>query len=227
MLKRKILLSFIGTMLLFIGIGIGALASTNLEQIKAFLNHDLKVRVDGKVVQLDDGNGNAILPITYNGSTYLPIRAVSNLLNVGVHYDSEAYEVHLGERLDGIAIIHEKFNDVLYSKEPSQTTFGGIDYEDVLYSAPGSNQGYTALTPDKKYQTLYLQFAPIAGDIEHIEIKDHQKNALLKKVENITVEDGMQTIEVDIAGVETITIRVRKKTNDSGFMIPLKTSYYK
>lgn len=224
---KKFSISLLGvSVLLFLGMTIGVLASSQLEEIKAYLNKDLKVRVDGKVLQMNDANGNAVLPISYEGSTYLPVRAISDALGVAVHYDGDAYEVVLGERLDGIAIKHEKFNDVLYSKEPSERRFGDKDYEEVLYSRPGGGHGYTALTPDKKYQTLYLQIAALDEDIEHIEIKDHQANALLKRVENISTEDGMITIEVDVAGVETVTINVKKK-RAGGWVIPLTTSYYK
>src|SRR5690625_3378604 len=160
-MKRKLIIAILGVGLFVSGISIGAFANSHLEEIKAYLNHSLDIKVDGKVEQLDDGNGNAILPITYNGSTYLPIRAVSNLLNVAINYDHEAYEVNLGERLDGIAIRHEHFNDTLYSKDPAQRTFGGTDYEEVLFSAPGVAHNYTALRPEGKYQTLYLQIAAV------------------------------------------------------------------
>jgi len=42
----------------------------------------------------------------------------------------------------------------------------------------------------------------------------------------LTTESGMQTIEVDIAGVKNITINVSKEST-AGYIIPLETSYYK
>jgi hypothetical protein len=225
-MRKKLLPVMVGSLLLVGGMSIGAFASSQLEEIKAYLNKDLKVRVHGKVAQLNDEQGNAVLPITYEGNTYLPVRGIASLLDVAVHFDPDAYEVILGERLEGIAINQEQFDDTLYSKDPSQTTFGGKDYGEVLFSPAGKNIQYAALTPDGKYQKLYLQFAAIGKDIESIEIKDDEKNALLKKVGAITTADGMQTIEVDIAGVQTLSINVSKK-HDGAFVIPLTTSYYK
>jgi hypothetical protein len=65
-----------------------AQASTpaNLEEIKAYLNHDLKVKVNGLQAQLKDEQGNAVLPITYEGNTYLPVRAVAGALKVAVDF---------------------------------------------------------------------------------------------------------------------------------------------
>ncbi|AZK48647.1 stalk domain-containing protein [Paenibacillus lentus] len=226
MKKKKLALILGGAVLLFGGMSLGAAASSQLQEIKAFLNGGLKVRVDGNIAQLKDANGKSVLPITYNGTTYLPVRAVADVLGVAVKYDAQANEVLLGEQLEGVPIGRENFNNTLYSKDPSHTTLNGQDYKEVLYSAPGRNINYTALTPNGKYTKLYLQFAAIDKDVEHIEIKDLDNKALLKKVEGITPESGMQTIEVDITGVKTITINIRKD-KDAGYMIPLTTSYYK
>ncbi|MNJ63601.1 hypothetical protein D3C77_595160 [compost metagenome] len=167
-----------------------------------------------------------MLPITYNGTTYLPVRSVADVLGVPVKFDAQANEVLLGEQSEGVLIKQEDFNNTLYSKDPSHTTFNGQDYKEVLYSPPGEQFNYAAISPNGKYKKLYLQFAAVGKNMEYIEIKDNDKNVLLKKVEGITLESGMQTIEVDIAGVKNIAINVKKEV-DGGFIIPLTTSYYK
>lgn len=225
-MKRKLMISFAGAFILLSGISIGAFASSNLQEIKAYLNANLKVRVNGEIAQLMDANGNAVLPITYKGTTYLPVRAVADTLNVAVNYDAAAGEVILGERLEGTAVKNEEFNQTLYSKDPTQTTFGDKDYKEVLFSASNSNIKYAALNPNGKYQKLYLQFAAIGTEVESIAISDNDNNTLLKKVGPISVEAGIQTIEVDIAGVENIAINVQQ-SKEGGFFIPLTTSYYK
>ncbi|MCU6707566.1 copper amine oxidase N-terminal domain-containing protein [Paenibacillus sp. J5C_2022] len=225
-MKKKFLVVLTGASLLMGGMSIGVFASSHLQEIKANLNTALKVRVNGEIAQMNDVNGNAVLPITYKGSTYLPIRAVSNLLDVAVHYDEEAYEVILGELLEGVAVNQELFDEVLYSKDPAHTNYADTDYKEVLYSSPDKSYRYTAFTPDGKYQKLYLQFAALEKDVNYIEIRDVDTNALLKEVGVVTPEDGMQTIEVDIAGVETVTVNVGKESG-GGFVIPLTTSYFK
>ncbi|MNH98723.1 hypothetical protein D3C73_514690 [compost metagenome] len=225
-MRKKLLITTVGALILVSGISIGAFASSGLQEIKAFLNGDLKVRVNGEVAQLNDANGKAVSPITYNGTTYLPVRAVAEALDVAVAYDAAAGEVILGERLEGTAIKNEEYNTTLYSKDPAQTTFGDKNYGEVLFSTPGKNIGYTALNPNGKYQKLYLQFAAIEKEIESVEITNNDTNALLKKVGPIATAEGMQTIEVDIAGVKNIAINV-KLESDGGFVIPLTTSYYK
>jgi len=231
-MKKKLLLTFGGSLLLVVGMTAGAFASTKLQEIKAHLNGELKVRAFGQVIPLKDGNGQTVLPITYKGVTYLPVRSVSSLLNVPVTYNATAKEVVIGGSAGGgsqqtnVPVNKEDFNNTLYSKDPAQTKLNGKDYGEVLYSAPDSQIKYTAFSPNGKYTKLVLQFAATGTDVESIEIKDIDKNALLKKVEKITPSAGLQTIEVTITGVKNISIDVKQST-EGGFFIPLTTSYYK
>lgn len=223
---KKLSFLLAGALLVTGGMGVGALANSHLQEIKAHLNKEMKVRVNGEVIALTDANGNAVLPISYNGTTYLPVRSISTALDIPVHYDAATREVILGERLEGISVNQEDYNNTLYSKDPSDTTFGGKNYAEVLISRPGTNIEYTAFTPDGKYQKLYLQIAALGSEIKDVRISDNDTHATLKTIESLSPGDGMQTIEIDITGVKNIAINL-KKERDSGFIIPLTTSYYK
>lgn len=225
-MKKKVVTTLCGTMILLVGMGTGAFASSHLQEIKAFLNGDLKIRVNGEITPLKDGNGKAVLPITYKGTTYLPVRSVSELLDVPVNYDGTAKEVIIGEQQAGIPVKQEDFNTSLHTKDPALTKYGGKNYKEVLYSAPNSNIKYTALSPNGKYQKLVLQFAAVGKEVESIEIRDNDKNVLLKKVEKISPNSDLQMIEVDISGVKNVAINVTQAV-DGGFIIPLDTSIYK
>lgn len=71
-------------------------AGVQLERIDAYLNHGLNVVKDGQVLILKDANGKKLTPITYNDSTYLPVRAIANALGVQVDWDQETQSVLLG-----------------------------------------------------------------------------------------------------------------------------------
>lgn len=82
---------------IFVSFCAGALAVGNLEEIKAFLNYGITVKLDGEEQIMYDGVGNRVYPITYNGTTYVPIRAVSNMLDIDVNWDGATNTVLLGE----------------------------------------------------------------------------------------------------------------------------------
>lgn len=57
------------------------------EKIKVNLNKDIKIYYNDKVQSFADANGKKVYPLSYNGTTYLPIRAVSNLFNLKIDWD--------------------------------------------------------------------------------------------------------------------------------------------
>lgn len=53
----------------------------------AVLNGGLKFKLDGKAAVPVGDDGAPVLPISYNGTTYLPVRAMSYLLGLGIDWD--------------------------------------------------------------------------------------------------------------------------------------------
>ncbi|GGF85584.1 hypothetical protein GCM10010912_33610 [Paenibacillus albidus] len=74
----------------------GVYAGSNLQQIKAYLNHGIGVQVNGADYTMVDGNGKKLTPITYEGLTYLPTRSVANALKVPVTFDAANNKVVIG-----------------------------------------------------------------------------------------------------------------------------------
>lgn len=83
----------------------GAAASGTLKEIAAYLNYGITIKYDGETQNLTDASGNRVYPITYNGTTYLPVRAVSNMLGVAVDWDGATQTVLLGKSAGGTDLI--------------------------------------------------------------------------------------------------------------------------
>jgi hypothetical protein len=94
---KKSMLTLALALAVMCGITIGAGASGTLQEIKAHLNSGITIKYNNTVQTLTDAGGNTIYPITYNGSTYLPVRAVSNMLGIGVEWDQATQTVLLGK----------------------------------------------------------------------------------------------------------------------------------
>ncbi|MCZ8522634.1 MULTISPECIES: stalk domain-containing protein [Paenibacillus] len=220
---KKMIASAIGLSVLF-GASVGVYAGANLEEIKAYLNNDIKVKVNGKTVQLLDEQGNVVTPITYDGSTYLPARAIASSLDVAVDYDAVSNSVLFGEKVEGVPVNStQTFYQAI--KDPNQTKYKNKDYQEVIKDTRNSGYNFT-LKPGKKYQTLYLQVAAIGSDVE---VKFEDDNSRLLKTETVTAEDGLKTIEVNVSGQNEVTVfyKYDNNTGDNGIFIPLTTSYYK
>ncbi|WP_342554510.1 stalk domain-containing protein [Paenibacillus sp. FSL R7-0652] len=74
----------------------GVYAGTQLETIKAYLNHGLALEVNGQKFTPTGDQGKKLAPITYQGSTYLPVRSVAEALNTEVKYDAKNNKVSIG-----------------------------------------------------------------------------------------------------------------------------------
>lgn len=73
----------------------GASAATT-QNIKVQLSPNITVAYDNKVQTMADVNGNPVYPLLNGGTTYLPVRAVSNMLGVNVDWDGATQTVLLG-----------------------------------------------------------------------------------------------------------------------------------
>ena len=62
-----------------------AAASTYRQQIA--VEYGITLDINGQQAVLKDPNGNTVQPFVYNGTTYVPIRAVSDNLGATVEYD--------------------------------------------------------------------------------------------------------------------------------------------
>lgn len=224
-MKKKTMAAVLGVTILA-SMGTGAYAATKLQEIKAYLNPDVKVKVDGAPVQLKDVNGNAIVPILYKNANYVPVRAVADALGVAVDYDQATRTVIFGEKIEGTAL-SVGFKDMYHTKDPAFTTYKGKDYKEAYFNnGTGNRSSSFMLYPKKQYQTLQLQIAAIGSDIEKFTIKDSKKDIILKEVELIKAEDGLTTIEVNIGGVEELYVYGDISKEGSVF-VPLTTSQYK
>lgn len=115
---------------------LGASASSTLTAIQAYLNYGITIEYNGEAQELFDANGVRLYPISYNNSTYVPIRAVSNILGVNVDWDQARQTVVLGTPTTGVDLINtitpysvnydygSKFQTV-QSSEGESTTIAG------------------------------------------------------------------------------------------------------
>lgn len=67
--------------------------TNGIEDIMVKLNKNINVVVDGEVKNLYDAAGNRVYLISYNGTTYAPIRGVGELFDYEIDWDSETGNV--------------------------------------------------------------------------------------------------------------------------------------
>lgn len=93
---KGFLLGFLSAAVLLNGLAY-AVGTTTLYDV---ITDDVKIVVDNQILNPTDANGNKVEPIIYNGTTYLPVRAVANAFGKAVYWDGPDFTVYLGD-MDG------------------------------------------------------------------------------------------------------------------------------
>lgn len=220
MSKKKIGVAM--SVVLACGIVTGAQASSVLEEVKAFVNKEIKFEINGKQWY----PSNEI--ITYDNSTYLPVRAISEALNVVVDYEHDTRTIYLGEKAEGIPLLDSvdisTDHTASVTKDPSKTTYFGSKYDSVVsftrMSAGLSSDARFNL--DENYQKLVLNVATTTE--ARIKVIDRESKIELLDT-SFTSKDQVKELTIDVAGVKTLLVEMRSKSNE-GVAI-LSTSYLK
>lgn len=84
MKKRITLLTT--SILCVVSVAIGAVAAGVIKEIKAELRPDFTVEVDGDIKEFKNAQGDAVYPVLYDGTTYLPLRAIGELMGKTVYW---------------------------------------------------------------------------------------------------------------------------------------------
>ena len=147
----------------------GAAAVDTLQQITAYLDAGITVTLDGEAQVLTDAKGTRLYPITYNGSTYLPVRAVAGLAGLEVNWDQATKTVQLGKISTDVDLIDTyKAYDIseggqVQSADKKEQDISGIHCSHWLrvYQRVNDKKGtlqYASFNVLGKYETLTFQY---------------------------------------------------------------------
>ena len=130
-------------------LAVGAAAASGIQQILVDLRPDITVEVDGMDRTMTDKNGQTVYPISYNGTTYLPVRALGEILGQTVEWDSATQTVILTEKVLEPAALYPTVDDLEKGMLRSEKAIAG-------------------LTPADTYLERAKQYAALVGDLDDL-----------------------------------------------------------
>jgi len=201
---------------LIAGILIGAtltgsvFAKVGTETIKAAYNN-IKIYVDGVKIDPKGVDGSSTEPFIYNGTTYLPVRAVGEAIGKTVTWDGATQSVYLGEKpgdkqylVDVCPPYDGKRYKVYSSTSGEFLQIGGKKYTNAFslgetwYSPNMDTMALFRL--DGKYNKLSFEI----GRVDDAGFTDATLNIYLdgKLTESydLKAEDLLRAIEIDLNG---------------------------
>ncbi|MBQ9535719.1 MAG: NPCBM/NEW2 domain-containing protein [Clostridia bacterium] len=152
------------TMALIFALGLPVLAAGSLTNLKDVLVGGIRIVIDGQELHPTDASGKTVSPMIYNGTTYLPVRAVASALGKAVYWDGPTYTVYLGDmdgKLEYPTVMLKDMTSIghkFYNQTRLVDNYGN-SYGSALYNGTGGIQTYEYLL-NMKYShfrgTLYI-----------------------------------------------------------------------
>jgi len=123
------------TMLVIVSLAGTALATTGKVQ-KELEYRNISVTLDGEKLDLRDAKGNAVEPFMFDGTNYLPVRALAESLGLTVSWDGSTNTVVLtSDKSDKNEEASPKIEKLLVSKDHVRLYFLGIESSNGNYEA--------------------------------------------------------------------------------------------
>lgn len=169
---------------------------------------------DGVEITPTDANGKRVEPLLYNGTTYLPVRAVSNLFDEDINWDGATQSVYIGD-MPGLKTylgvdVKPYAKDAYYDK-PTFTMDG------KTYMNGFELDGYAIFNLDGQYD--WLEF-----DIGHTGAVRYEKEAVIyldgSIVQSISLapEEMVKHVAIPLNGAMQLKIDTPKTYScDIGF----------
>lgn len=224
-LTKKAIISLI-ILVAFSVCSLSTMAASGLTEVRAYLNQSIKIVFNGQTQVLKDAKGATVYPITYNGTTYVPLRAVSNIFGEAVEWDGNTSTAYLGSRekkpLDLMTLGYAGNEYTWAIKEKPDLTVpgseGDVTFKDGLiwniwsgFMSSGGTSRQIGWDIPSGYSSLTVAvYAPKATNI-----KLYAKDA--KTIfYNFNVDANVLTTKViDITGVSYLSLGADSKTYTS------------
>ncbi|RXZ83005.1 hypothetical protein EBB07_08855 [Paenibacillaceae bacterium] len=108
--KQKLLVTGVAAACL-LSFSFGAQAASTLEKIQANLNHGIKFVLNGEAWNPKDSNGSAVVPISYKGTTYVPLRSVGEATGAEIGFDGNTQTISISTDSDQKEAVRQAFSE--------------------------------------------------------------------------------------------------------------------
>ena len=162
-MKKKMLMR-LATLCLCAGlVGGSALAAGKIYKNITVQYDNIKLVIDGATITPKDANGSTVEPFIYNGTTYLPVRAVGNAIGKQVTWDGRSKTVYLGDTPNSREWLLDLCPPYLTTayEVPATFSMAGTTYAHGFHMG---FDGYAFVNLNGLYNTLEFDLGYVKGD---------------------------------------------------------------
>ena len=211
-------------------------SAATMKEIKVAMG-GIKIYVDGNLKKPTDVNGNVVEPMIYDGTTYLPVRALTGMLtDKEVAWDQESRTVYIGQRPDvgvkSVPIDEVEAYDTysngavgasssLYTGKNAQFTVLGDTYSPFnRMSLKGG--GYQVYKLDSNYDSIHGKFiipfdnlgSTAESTLQFYNVDQYGEETLIKEY---SAKAGDAAIDVDVNLQGCNFLKIQGYTDNGAF----------
>lgn len=193
----------------------------------------IKLFVDDEQFIPKDANGNVVQPIVYNGTTYLPARAVSEALGKAVHWDNATKSVYIGEHdssvpdklLKDLNVYSSQYlkkegedpyplklsqsNKVVKAADGNTYVEGYHFTGEAPYWCTGFNHSFLLDGKYSKFTGSYLLSDKAKGISKPFTFAILGDGEVIYEAEGLTGGFAPKSVDVDTTGVQVLTLQIK------------------
>lgn len=212
-MKKNRILSGACALVLAASLTVGALAASQPYTANATLSPNVTVKIDGVEQTFYNAQGKEVHPIIYNGTTYIPLRAVGELMGKNVNWDGATGTASLSgtrttgnvtgtpdtaaKRTDVTFTLRPEYHIVIDGTERTFVNANGTKIDPAIYNgsiylplrAIGEIMG-KRVSWDGATQTVRLDSATSGGDVTDFDTNNSSPSA---PTGGVTLEQAKQT----------------------------------
>lgn len=189
----------------------GTPAASNGNKKATITYRDIKIVIDGNEIVPTDATGAKVEPFILNGTTYLPVRAVSGALGLEVGWDAETSTVTLVDTNDESGVKGISLNETSISYKPGNTfklvaTVSPSDAADKTVTWSSSDESVatvssTGLVTMVKVGNAIITAKTVNGRTAKCEV-------VVQPIEATGIRLNKTSISKDIGGTEKLTATI-------------------
>lgn len=182
-------------------------AASALKAIQVYTG--ITLYYDGVKFEPKDAGGHKVEPLLYNGTTYLPVRAISNLFGEDINWDGNTWSVYIGDmpgKKTYLGTDLEPYDSDYYYRAPTTFSMDGKTYVNgFVFGGNTVYNSYAIWNLDGKYKTLEF-------DVGHTDNFRYDKQVLIyldgTLAKNISVkgEEMVKHVSVPLNGALQLKI---------------------
>ena len=201
MFKERLKGFITGAIVTTLIIGCMAVFAEPIEKVITATYNDIKIYIDGAKIEPKDVDGNKVEPFVYNGTTYLPVRAIGQAFDKTVDWDGTTQSIYIGQKPGSVQYMfdivpayqsdaYEEYSSIKSGGDKS-FMMSGVKYINGCVWSP-----YSGMSGDISFSLYNLngQYDEISGMLGHID-NEKMSGGILK-----IFADGKLIKEIELFG---------------------------